>query len=247
MTEAQPTIYTDDYFDDIVDGALRSARRLAPLLLKLITPQSVIDVGCGRGAWLRAFQENGVPAIRGLDGPYQVRDKLLIDPAHFQVADLAQPFEVDARYDLAVCLEVAEHLPLRRARPLVDVLVKAAPLVLFSAAIPGQGGRGHVNEQWPAFWRELFDKHDYRRLDPLRRHVWQEAEIDWWYRQNLFLFASAEAVAASAVLQEEERRTHQHPQLECIHEEVLARYVSFRGLLRELPGSAWRAIKRRLY
>lgn len=242
--------YDDAFFDSHEEVALASARAAVPLLLEIIQPASVIDVGCGRGAWLKAFGEHGVAALRGVDGPHVNQDRLLIDRACFTVADLGKPFHLEGRFDLAVCLEVAEHLSYAVGPQLVQNLTDLAPLVLFSAAIPGQGGTGHINEQWPPYWRRLFADRGYQRLDPLRPRLKQDARVAWWYRQNLFLFASAAAVANSAALQEQAHGAE--TEFEVIHVNALYglnefyRYQSLSGLLREIPRVAWRAVRHRL-
>jgi hypothetical protein len=108
------------------------------------------------------------------------------------------------RYDLAVCLEVAEHLPESSAADLVRALTAFAPVVLFSAAVPGQGGVGHINEQWPAYWKGLFEQHGFYRRDPIRPRIWTNERVHWWYRQNIFLFASRQKVEESRALADTE-------------------------------------------
>jgi hypothetical protein len=122
-------------------------------------------------------------------------DQLRIPPAHFRRADLSQPLHFDRRFDLALALEVAEHLPPERAEGFISDLLSAAPLVLFSAAVPGQGGEGHVNEQWPQWWAERFARAGALCLDPYRHVLWQDDRVAWWYRQNMLLFATDEALA----------------------------------------------------
>ena len=185
-----PVAYGDAFFDSQQEGALQSARIVLPLVKHLLRPTSVIDVGCGRGAWLRAFQELGVSTICGLDGEYVDRAKLLIPPECFTCTDLSKPFNVEGHYDLGICLEVAEHLPEEMASILVRNLVDAAPAVLFSAAAPGQGGTHHINEQMPAYWRALFRRHGYVLLDAIRPAILTDARIEWWYRQNTVLYVS---------------------------------------------------------
>src|SRR3972149_4406147 len=90
--------YSSEFYDEAEQGMLRSARLVVPILPRLIKPASVLDVGCGRGAWLRAFQELGVSEIRGLDGEYVEKSKLLIAPDRFTCADLSKPFEVPGRH-----------------------------------------------------------------------------------------------------------------------------------------------------
>jgi hypothetical protein len=168
---------------------------------------------------------------------------LHIDPADFTPADLTRRLTLDRRYDLATCLEVAEHLPTERSSGLVEDLTAAAPVVLFSAAIPGQGGTDHINEQWPFFWRDLFARRGYVRLDPFRPRLWRDRTVAYCYRQNLYLYASREAIAGSPVLRAEEAKGE--PGLELVGEHVLGRYQSVTGLLAELPRAAWRSVRRR--
>jgi hypothetical protein len=121
-------------------------------------------------------------------------------------ADLTSPLELGRRYDLAISLEVAEHLPPEAAAGFVASLTRAAPVVAFSAAIPGQGGRGHVNEQWPAYWAELFARHGYEPVDALRPLLWDDPGVEWWYAQNVVVFASAEGLGRHPRLGEHPQR-----------------------------------------
>jgi hypothetical protein len=238
-------IYDDTSVEVDTQGSLESARVIVPIVAALLHPKSVIDFGCGRGAWLKAFQENGVGVIQGLDAPWVDQSKLLIDSTCFRSVDLCQPCDLHGKWDLAVCLEVAEHLPQKASLPIVQALTSAAQIVLFSAAIPGQPGRGHINEQWPAYWRELFERQGFRRLDPIRRHVWQDSRINWWYRQNIVLYASEAAIAKSEALRVEEELAATM-QDEWIHVGILTRYTGLRRFLRELPRVTWQAIERRI-
>jgi len=227
--------YDDPYFDALRGGSLRSAQVVVPIVLGLVKAQSVIDVGCGSGAWLRAFKENGVKTVRGIDGAQY--SELLIDPSEFDKVNLEQPFKMERQYDLAVSLEVAEHLPSRKSRNFVACLTALAPVILFSAAIPGQRGTHHMNEQWPTYWQALFQEHGYRRLDRIRPHILNHSQVEWWYRQNIYLFASQQGIGRSPVLQGEDAFDN----LELTHPAVFERLLSVRGLLRELP----RAVRRR--
>lgn len=242
MSSAIDSAYDNDFFDQQKIGALRSARIVVPVLLKVVKPRSVIDIGCGHGAWLRAFQENGVQVIKGVDGAYVDQSRLLIDPASFSPADLSQPLKIDKPYDLATCLEVAEHLPERVARYLINNLTQAAPLVLFSAAIPGQHGLNHINEQWTSYWQTMFQDRGFRRLDPIRRHIWHDERVEWWYRQNINLYASESAIMNSTSLQAELELAGT-TEFELIHRSIFYRHESLRGIIREVPRLARRKIK----
>jgi SAM-dependent methyltransferase len=245
VTGRNTKIYDDTSVEKATKGSLESARVIAPIVTALLNPKSVIDFGCGHGAWLKAFKENGIRAIQGVDGPWVDRSRLLIDSTFFRSLDLCHARDLYGQWDLAICLEVAEHLPKNTSEPLVQILSSVAQAVLFSAAVPGQSGRGHINEQWPAYWRQLFERRGFRRLDPIRRHVWQDSRVDWWYRQNIFLYISEHALAASEALRSEQELACRM-QDEWIHMRVLSSHTSLRGVLRELPRAAWRSLKHRV-
>jgi SAM-dependent methyltransferase len=164
-----------------------AARVILGMLFEIYRPASALDVGCGLGTWLAAAQELGVEDVQGVDGEWLNKSQLRISEKLVQVLDLEKPFDLGRRFDLAICLEVAEHLGEKSARGLVASLVKHADVVLFSAAIPHQGGHHHVNEQWPDYWHSLFAERRFDTLDILRAHIWKDPSILWWLRQNLLL------------------------------------------------------------
>lgn len=163
--------------------------RVVPMLPRF---ESAIDVGCGVGTWLAAATELGATDIRGIDGPWVDRSLLAIPGELFSSADLGAPLDVGRRFDLAISLEVAEHLPAARAGDFVATLTGLADFVLFAAAIPHQGGVGHVNEQWPAYWAALFEARGWVALDVVRPGLWSDGSIPFWYRQNTLLYARRE-------------------------------------------------------
>ena len=152
-------------------SAQESAREVLPLVLDVVKPASMVDIGCGTGNWLAIAHELGVPEILGVDGSW-VAGQLAIAKERFFEHDLSMPLKLDRRFDLALSLEVAEHLPASSAQNFVQSLCSAADVVVFSAAIPGQGGRRHVNEQWPFYWAELFAGFRYECYDFLRPRIW---------------------------------------------------------------------------
>jgi SAM-dependent methyltransferase len=197
--KAQP--YTADYYETICAGARRSAEVLVPLVLQLVRARSVIDVGCGQGAWLAVFREHGAQEILGVDGDYVDRTRLQIAPACFQAWDLTQPLRLDRRFDLVVSLEVAEHLPGDCSTQFVESLSRLGPMVLFSAAVPYQQGVQHLNEQWPNYWAQRFRACGFEPVDCLRRRVWEDERVEWWYRQNIFLYVEREFLKRQPFLQ----------------------------------------------
>jgi SAM-dependent methyltransferase len=199
--------YGRRFYEGQRDGSLIAARKIVPIVLGLVPARSVCDLGCGVGTWLDAFAENGVEDILGIDGDYVERGLLKIPADRFMPRDLAQPLALARRFDLAMSLEVAEHIPRSRARDFVDSLVALAPVVLFSAAIPRQGGVGHVNEQWQEYWAEIFAHRGYAWVDCIRGRIWHDESIPRWYRQNMLLFASEAAIAENPALATERERS----------------------------------------
>jgi SAM-dependent methyltransferase len=211
--------------------------------MELVRPHSVVDVGCGNGAWLAEFVRRGAAEVLGLDtGEFVVPDAI-----PFRPIDLTASFTTGANFDLATCLEVGEHLSPDTADSLVSSLVQLAPVVVFSAAIPGQRGIGHVNEQWPDYWRELFASCSYQQLDLLRARLWNDQRVAYWYRQNLFLYASASWIALHPKTEQRIPQRVVHPELfEKV--EVLSRPEAhgLGRLLRAIPHSARRAVLKRV-
>jgi SAM-dependent methyltransferase len=182
------SVYNAEFFDMRRAGSRRSAAITVPILVEQFGPRSVVDVGCGSGAWLSVFRKHGVTDVLGIDGPWVNQPILEIPAKSFREHDLTQPIAVGRTFDLALCLEVAEHLPEQAAPVLADGLTALAPVVVFSAAIPGQGGKGHINERWPSFWSSLFAERRYVCLTDLRWRLWADEGIEYWYRQNILCF-----------------------------------------------------------
>lgn len=192
------TSYTPDFYETIREGCRRSAEAVVPKFHEAATGfatnnvtgrreplcQSVIDVGCGEGWWGKAFQDTGC-GVLGIDGDYI--ENPVID---FRPCDLSQSLPDLGTFDLAVSLEVAEHLDPSRAEGFIADLCRLAPVVLFSAAIPGQGGADHRNEQWPDYWVEKFEANGYECSGALRWEIWSDERVENWYRQNLIVATS---------------------------------------------------------
>jgi SAM-dependent methyltransferase len=176
-----------DYKHDEETHNTRSANLILPYLLNLINPKSVVDFGCGLGTWLNVFKKYGCSNILGIDGVDVDAEKLAIRRSEFLVHDLTTPIKLDQKYDLALCLEVVEHLPENKSHLIVDMLIAASDCILFSAALPLQGGQNHLNEKSFKYWVTLFNERGFIVKDLFRKEIWNNKDIDWWYKQNLFL------------------------------------------------------------
>lgn len=180
------TLYTSDWRDLHRANVQQSAAALIPILVDRFHPSTAIDVGCGEGWFVAELDRAGVSAI-GVDGSW------VAGCVHVDLT--APPFPDLGPFDLALCLEVAEHVDESQADTLVGWLCDLAPIVVFSAAVPGQGGVGHCNEQPPGFWRDLFADHGRSGTGALRWAVWDDNRISPWYRQNLLVFADTSVLA----------------------------------------------------
>jgi SAM-dependent methyltransferase len=193
-----------------------SARVMVPMVLELVQPKSVIDLGCGTGEWLSVFQENGVEDIWGVDGPYVNKKSLKIPQDRFVLANLEQPLPINRSFDLVMSLEVAEHLRHRSAASFVENLTKLGDVVLFSAAIPLQGGVQHINEQWPEYWVKRFNDKGYVVTDPLRGKVWDDDRVEFWYKQNTFMFIARDQLRNYPLLEKAFENSDAYP-LSVVH------------------------------
>jgi SAM-dependent methyltransferase len=227
--------YDATYYDALHEGTQRSASVVVPYVLDLIAPRSVIDVGCGRGAWLQTFADHGIKEYVGVDGPWVDREALLIPLDRFIISDLERPFKLDRRFDLAVSLEVAEHLAPGAATTFVASLVGLSDTILFSAAIPGQEGDQHVNEQWSSYWVERFAQHEYVVIDGMRDPFWDHRDVEWWYAQNMLLFTHVDALQRHIGMERLHRSRHQ---VDCVHPHLhtakLTEIASLRDRVAEL-------------
>lgn len=178
-------------------GAI-SADVIVPLVVEIVKPETAVDVGCGTGVWANTLELHGITSI-GIDGDYVPREELKIEPSQFQAVNIALPFDLARTFDLALCLEVAEHLEESRADTFVMNLVALSPAVLFSAASPKQGGTHHVNEQWLDYWIRRFELHGYTCWDCIRPQIRYRPEVAWIYRQNTVLFLAPNHPALNSV------------------------------------------------
>ncbi|MGB0523410.1 MAG: class I SAM-dependent methyltransferase [Flammeovirgaceae bacterium] len=181
--------YSNSFYNNRHSNTIYSAQTVCKLVKDLIEPNSVVDIGCGVGTWLRVFQDSGVEEVFGVEGEWVDKSMAVIAQEDFMKTNLENQLTLERKFDLAISLEVAEHIHEHAADQFVENIVNLAPVVLFSAAIPLQGGKHHVNEQWPVYWREKFAQHNYVIIDCIRPHIWEDTKVEMWYAQNTFIYA----------------------------------------------------------
>jgi len=198
--------YSPNFYATIRPGVRSSAEALVPVMGEWciqhtgVLPVSVVDVGCGEGWWAWEWViSEAADCADGIDGqwpgagdaitqadglPDPRGERAVLDFVPMDLDNVNEQWSADPRYDVAICLEVAEHL--RNPDALLGWLRKLAPVVFFSAAVPGQPGAGHINCRWQADWAENFKDAGWWTHD-IRPSIWGDGRIEWWYRQNLFV------------------------------------------------------------
>ncbi len=229
-------VYSEEFYDAQQRGSLRSARVVLALLFKHWLPQSVVDVGCGLGTWLNACKELGVSTVIGMDGSWVPQERLAISPEEFRRTDLRSPFHIGRKVDLAMSLEVAEHLPPECSDTFVESLSNLSDAVLFGAAFLGQPGTDHINTQLHSFWAARFASRGYAIYDLFRPQLWSDETVEPWYRQNTFLY-----VRPSHPLADLLARAQVHPLpsigfVDCVHPWL------YRAMLGKAEGEEARAL-----
>lgn len=175
---------------------LTSAEIIVPKLIKWIHPGSVIDIGCATGVWLEQFKRYSPNEVKihGVDGDWVREHRHYIDDKEITYYDFESDteFPIHGKYDLAVCLEMAEHLSAEKADKLIDILINLSDVIYFSAATPNSGGMHHVNERWQSYWWMKFRKRNYVLVDRIRHEVWNNKKVCYFYSQESFIYVNAE-------------------------------------------------------
>jgi SAM-dependent methyltransferase len=161
---------------------------LADALYEELRPASAVDVGCGTGIILARLAGRGVE-IRGIEGS---RAAIAASPVGERIEhrDLLRGVPDVGRFDLCLCIEVAEHLPPASGPALVAGLTRLSDVVVFTAATPGQGGMAHLNERPHDYWVAGFAERGFEQSplrDRLRATVAAVPDAPW-VQKNLHVF-----------------------------------------------------------
>ena len=260
-TEEEAGFYGDDFFDHHIEGSYKSAKKYASCLFEIYQPKSVVDVGCGRGTWLKAFKEAGAENVVGMDGPWNSQQSMVEQYIVFYPFDLNRPIKSpdNQKFDLAISLEVAEHLKESSAISFVRSLTNLADAILFSAAFTAQGGINHINEKPHTYWAETFHLYGFVPFDIFRPNFWGHENIEFWYQQNAFLYVLKGSALHREMIANGLQEISNIAFMDCIHPRLyeeklhtirlLEKYKtpSLRDSLKLVRAALLPAIKRRLH
>ena len=222
-----------------------AAPKIASVVSELIgIPSSVVDLGGGGGALLKAFQEIGTQTIRCFDHPSIKQEDLVIAAENFIRWDMSKSIPKPFNCDLAISTEFAEHVPQHMSDSVVNFLTQSSDIVLFSAAIPNQGGLEHINEQRPAFWRSLFEKRQYCFIDAIRPKIVFDQTIPHWFRQNLYLYVHEDSLHKLNLTPE--CYSFIPDEYEIVHTRILNRKMGLNEVLKEIKPAIFRAFINRV-
>jgi methyltransferase family protein len=242
-------VYDGKYYEYQVVASLRSARIVLARLWKYLRPDSVLDVGCGRGAWLKACRDLGSSVLLGFDGEWNSQSLMIDSAIRFRSIELNRPFFLERRVDLAITLEVAEHLDPSSSSQFVECLSRASDAVLFSAAFTGQGGTNHINEQPHSYWAGLFRDNGYVPFDLFRPFLWSNEEVCVWYRQNTFLYCKVGSSSFNALRAAGCSELAEIDFMDCVHPATYkakcSAGIGFKEHIRDVVPSLYRAVQKR--
>jgi SAM-dependent methyltransferase len=244
-------LYDQEFYEQQAEESLRSARVVLTRLWNYFKPDSVLDVGCGRGTWLKACGELGSRVLLGFDGDWNSQSRMVDGAIQFKSVDLNQPFFLAGKVDLAMSLEVAEHLEPSSSSQFVECLTQSSDAVLFSAAYTGQGGTNHLNERPHTYWAGLFRDRNYVPFDLFRPVLWGNEEVGFCYRQNVFLYCKGDGASYRAIRAAGCSELRETSFMNCIHPTLYALKnrtidIGFREHMRDIVPSLYRAIRRRI-
>jgi SAM-dependent methyltransferase len=245
-------LYDATFYESQVATSVESARIYLKFLWQFFQPVSVLDVGCGRGTWLKACHELGSKNLFGLDGDWNNQSSMIDPDIKFRSIDLNKPFSVVEKVDLAISLELAEHLEPSTPPQFIKCLTDASDAVLFSAAYTKQGGINHINEQPHTYWALLFSERNFAPFDLFRPIFWGNENVSFWYRQNTFLYLRKDGDQYRKIIAHGVNEMQDIHFMNCIHPELYnaklaqLKLPGFKTQVADLVPSLWRAISRRL-
>ena len=187
--------FNGDY-DSLTEAEKPQANQIAKWLSKIVTPNKIIDIGCGPGLYVYAAQDYGLSAI-GYDLDPRVNDKpSLIQKNLFNIKDSA---------DAILCLEVLEHISPKDSQKAVnkiyDTLEKDG-ILIFSASQVGQGGVDHINNRPKEYWEHKFKEKGLIRCQSLETqllddYIWKSRHMGWLVKNLMIFYKIDESIRTS--------------------------------------------------
>lgn len=221
-------MYGQDFYNSQIYGSLQSAQVYLYHLFSIWgVPERVVDIGCGRGAWLATCRDFGVKRVVGIDGDWNSQEAMLDPGIEFHSANLEKRLTLTGPFDLAISLEVAEHLQPESSDTFVGSLSSLSDVVLFGAAFTGQPGVNHINTRPHSFWAEKFFEHGYVLFDLFRPTFWNDDRVESCYRQNTFLYVKPGHTLHGALVNRGYAYNRDAQFIDCVHP------VIYLGLLNE--------------
>jgi glycosyltransferase involved in cell wall biosynthesis len=171
-------------YDQIESEEKPFADRLATWIKENINPKKVVDIGCGPGTYVYSLRDNNVNAY-GYDIDDRVDGKDYLKKLSL--------FEVNDKSDVVICLEVAEHIETELSDSIVDSIIRNVNddgMIIWTAAIPGQGGVGHINCQTKEYWEEKFISRGFYRDCTIENNLLEYIRSGshmGWFLQNLMV------------------------------------------------------------
>jgi len=188
MNNDLSTFYDHNFYDKLEKEVLKSSKVLTPLIVNKYNPKSILDIGCGNGIWLKSFENCGINDYLGTDGNYVTEDIFRANFSKFIPKNLETEVNFNQKFDLVLSLEVGEHISQNSSETFIKSICNHSDLIIFSAAIPGQKGTHHINENLQSYWAGLFKKNGYYPYDEIRPLIWYNPHILFWYRQNIIVY-----------------------------------------------------------
>lgn len=224
-------MYDANFYKNQQEGSLLSAKCYFDFLFDKFKPRSIVDFGCGVGTWIKQAHTMGVEKVFGLDGPWANKvDNFFDDNVVFQEADLNKPQAPIEKFDMAMSLEVAEHLKPESASEFVKSLCLASDVVMFGAAYIGQPGKDHINCQLHSYWAELFLEQAYEPFDLFRSHFWGSKDVEPWYQQNTFLYVNVDSCSYQQFINQGFKPIENIQVMNMVHPWLYSRYCKIQNV-----------------
>lgn len=219
-------IYTDEFYNRHAAKSYHSAITILGYLLKYLEINSVLDFGCGLGTWCKAATELGITNAYGIDLHKYHEKNMYISESNYHSLDLRKKVKLNYDIDLAISVEVAEHIENKHCQTFLNNICLHSKVVLFSAAVPFQGGRNHINEQPLSYWVNKFNQKGYLLMDYIREQIWNDQSIDIWYRNNCVLFVHEDSYSEI-----HDRFGVKKSLIDVIHPDMLIRILTKKGVI----------------